>query len=220
MSRRGPIIATLWVVLASVSVAQEACNNCPAPSNGYGYSRGYAAGGCYGNGCDSQWFSRFCESVKRDYHRNKMWPEPFLQPDREAVMTPFAIQTANGVRRQNMLSDYHFNEENHQLTLAGETKLRWILTQQPPMRRTVFVQQGLAADVTATRMRAVQRASSRILPAEALADIVETNLPNDGWPAADSDAVSRAWNASRPDPRLRPGGIESAGAGGDTTSIR
>ena len=41
---------------------------------------------------------------------------------------------ANGWRRQNLLSDYHFNEENPQLNLAGETKVHYILTQMPPNR--------------------------------------------------------------------------------------
>src|SRR5690606_32610892 len=80
----------------------------------------------------AQWFENFCERFKRDYHRNKMWPEPFLQADRQATMAPFAIQTANGWRRQNLISDYHFQEGTNQLTLAGETKVRYILTQMPP----------------------------------------------------------------------------------------
>ena len=32
------------------------------------------------------------------------------------------MQVANGWRRQNLLSDYHFNEDNPQLNLAGETE--------------------------------------------------------------------------------------------------
>jgi hypothetical protein len=171
----------------------------------------------------AQWFETFKQNFKRDYHRNAMWPEPFLQPDRNAVMVPFAIQTANGWRRQNLLSDYHFDDVTNQLTLAGETKLRFILTQMPPSRRTVFVQQGLASDVTSARMHAVERASSRILPEGMVANVVESNLPNDGWPAADIDAVARKFNATRPDPRLSSGGISSGGSGSggyDNSSVK
>jgi len=160
------------------------------------------------------WWANF----KRDYHRNAQWPEPFFWQDRQAVMAPFAVQVANGWRRQNLLSDYHFDEATQQLTLAGETKLRYILTQMPPGRRVIFVQQGLAADVTASRMVSVQRASARMLPPDRVAEIQQSNLPNDGWPADDSDAVTRAWNSSRPEPRLKPGGIENGG--GDSTSIK
>jgi len=168
-----------------------------------------------------QWFDKACEAFKRDYRRNAMWPEPFLQPDREATMAPFAIQTANGWRRQNLLSDYHFTDGTSQLNLAGETKLRYILTQMPPSRRTVFVQQGLASDVTIARIDAVQRASTHIVPSGMMAQVVESNLPNDGWPASEVDTVTRKFNASTPDPRLPAGGISSGGSGGyDQSSIK
>jgi hypothetical protein len=157
----------------------------------------------------AQWFDKFCTNFKRDYHRNKMWPEPFLQADRQATMAPFAIQTANGWRRQNLISDYHFQEGTHQLTLAGESKVRFILTQMPPNRRIIFVQQAFAPEETQARIQAVERASSRMVPQGMVAQIVESNLPNDGWPADDVDAVTRKYNSSRPDPRL-PAASESS----------
>jgi hypothetical protein len=193
MLRCGPIILVVWVVLASAGTAR------------------------------AQWFETFKQNFKRDYHRNAMWPEPFLQPDRNATMAPFAIQTANGWRRQNLLSDYHFDDVTNQLTLAGETKLRYVLTQMPPTRRTVFVQQGLAANVTRSRMLAVERASSKIVPEGMVANVVESNLPNDGWPASDVDAVTRKFNATRPDPRLSPSSLSSGGSGSggyDNASIK
>ena len=171
----------------------------------------------------AQWFDNFCESFKRDYRRNSMWPEPFLQADRQATMAPFAIQTANGWRRRNLMSDYHFEDGTNQLTLAGETKLRYILTQMPPNRRIIFVQQGLAADVTEGRIHSVERAASRIVPPGMVAQVVETNLPNEGWPAEEIDAVSRKFNSSRPDPRLPAGGMSGGGSGAggyDSSSIK
>jgi hypothetical protein len=170
-----------------------------------------------------QWFEQFKANCKRDFRRNQMWPEPFLQPDRNAVMCPFAIQTANGWRRQNLLSDYHFDDATNQLNLAGESKLRYILTQMPPTRRTVFVQQGLAADVTQQRVQSVERMAERIVPPGMIANVVESNLPNDGWPAADIDAVTRKFIATTPDPRLPPGGISGGGSGSggyDNTSVK
>lgn len=168
----------------------------------------------------AQWFDTFCENFKRDYHRNKMWPEPFLQADRQATMAPFAIQTANGWRRQNLISDYHFEDGSDQLTLAGETKIRYILTQMPPARRTIFVQQGLTAEVTQARMGTVERASSRMAPPGMVAQVVESNLPNEGWPAAEIDAITRKFNSSQPDPRLPAGSMSSGQGGYDSTSVK
>ena len=70
----------------------------------------------------------------------------------------------------------------------------------PPNRRTIFVQRGLTPDVTALRIDVVQRAASRMVPAAMLADVVESDLPNDGWPADDVDAVAKQLerHASRP----------------------
>jgi hypothetical protein len=167
----------------------------------------------------AQWFETFCEKVKRDYHRNQCWPEPFLQADRAATIAPFGVMVANGWRRQNLISDYHFDEEKHQLSLAGETKLRFILTQMPPSRRTIFVQQGLTQEETALRMNAVNNAAVKILPPGVMPNVVESDLPNDGWPADDVDAVARRFNATRPDPRLQA--VQSngdSGGGGSNNS--
>ena len=76
----------------------------------------------------------------------RCWPEPFSAADREATIAPFGQMVANGWRRQNLISDYHFNDEDTQLTVAGEQKVRYILTQKPPSRRTIFVQQGLTPE--------------------------------------------------------------------------
>jgi hypothetical protein len=164
----------------------------------------------------AQWFSNFRDEVHRGYIRNNAWPEPFIRADREAVMLPFALMTANGWRRQNLISDYHFNEDGTQINLAGETKLRHILTQLPPNRRTVYVQQGLTAGETAHRIELVQRAAGRMVPVGFVADVVETNLPNDGWPADDVDAIAKKYQNSRPEPRLK--GSDDGGGGGQAGS--
>ena len=161
----------------------------------------------------AQWFSNFWSGVHRDYHRNQAWPEPFLRPDREAVSQPFAVMVANGWRRQNLLSDYHFDEDKSVLNLAGEMKLRFILTQMPPNRRIVFVQRGLSPDVTATRIDLVQQAAVVMLPAGSLPEVVESDLPNDGWPADDIDAVARKFQSTRPDPRLKNASSNASSGG-------
>ena len=184
MLRCGLAVAIVWTLLLSAAPAQ------------------------------AQWFTGFWSGVHRDYYRNKDWPEQFLRADREAVTVPIGLMVSNGWRRQNLLSDFHFNEDAPQLNQAGELKLQYILTQMSPQRRTVFVQRGASPDITATRMAVVQRTAARILPSGHLADVVESDLPNDGWPAEDADSISRKWQASRPDPRIRSASAAAGGSGG------
>lgn len=183
MFRYGPALVVLWTILLSA-----------APAEG-------------------QWFSNFCDNVRRGYHRNNAWPEPFLRSDREATMLPFSLMIGNGWRRQNLMADYHFNEDGTQLNLAGETKVRHILTQMPPNRRTLYVQQGLSPDETSRRIELVQRAASRMMPPGFVPEVVESDLANEGWPADDVDAISKKWQATRPDPRLKSPS-DSGGQGG------
>lgn len=166
----------------------------------------------------AQWAHDCWECFCRDYHRNAMWPEPFLMPDRQAVNAPFAMMVANGWRRQNLLSDYHFDEESNQLNVAGEMKVRFILTQMPPSRRTIFVQRGYTPDVTSARIAFVEGAAARVSPSGPIGGIVESDLPNDGWPADEIDAVARKFNATRPDPRLKAvsGADQSAAGAGNS----
>lgn len=184
MFRYGPALFIMWTLLVAASPAQA------QPSGD------------------------FWSNMRRDYKRNQSWPEPFLRPDREAVNLPFAIMVANGWRRQNLMSDYHFDENTAQLNLAGEMKLRYILTQMPPNRRTVFVQRGLTPDVTSTRIELVHRAGLAMIANGAMPDVVESDLPNDGWPADDIDAVGRQFRATRPDPRLKDVSAGSGSGGG------
>jgi hypothetical protein len=184
MLRCGPAILVAWMILMSAAPAE------------------------------AQWFTNFWDGMRTGYRRNKMWPEPFLQADRESANLPFSIMVANGWRRQNLLSDYHFNDGNQQLNQAGAMKLRFILTQMPPQRRTIFVQQGLTNDVTAVRIRMAQKEAAKILPPGYLADVVESDLPNDGWPADEIDAVAKSFQKSRPEPRLKKEAAADSASGG------
>ena len=169
----------------------------------------------------AQWLSDFHDRTCNEYKRNKYWPEPFIWADRQAAIAPFGTMVANGWRRQNLISDYHFNDDNPQLNMSGETKLHYILTQMPPSRRTVFVQRGLSPEETATRVSMVYRTALKMMPVGVMPDVVESDLPNDGWPADDIDAVARKFNATRPDPRLKDtsgGGGGGGGGGGNNSS--
>ena len=91
------------------------------------------------------------------------WPEPWICPDRQSVRAPMAVMAANGWRRQNMLTDLHFTD-NNQLTEAGELLVRWILYEAPQTRRAIYVHRGTTAEDTAVRMAAVAMTAQRPPP--------------------------------------------------------
>ena len=45
-----------------------------------------------------------------EYRENQLWPEPYIEPDRQAVRMPMEIMIAIGWQRQNTLNDHHFEE--------------------------------------------------------------------------------------------------------------
>ena len=160
----------------------------------------------------AQWFSEFFATIPRDFKRNNCWPDPFVQMDRESVRLPFQAMVVNGWRKQNLLSEHHFEEDTARLTQAGEIKVYWILSQVPPQHRTIFVQRAQNGDITTARVDAVQQTALRYVPAGELPEVVETNLPTDGRPAEVVDSINRAFNKNAKLPIL------PASSGGDTSS--
>ena len=62
------------------------------------------------------WVDSTAHYVRRGYHRNVLWPWPYVCPDRVAVREPFCIMVNNGWRRQNLLGPHHFNADATKLT--------------------------------------------------------------------------------------------------------
>ena len=87
--------------------------------------------------------------------RNRCWPNPFIEPDRQSVRSVIELMAHNGWRRQNLLSDHHFDAETGELNVVGERRVHYILTQTPPQRRTIYVEQGRREDKSAERVAAV-----------------------------------------------------------------
>jgi hypothetical protein len=145
---------------------------------------------------------QFWANTKRDFWRNNAWPQPFVETDRAAAVAPFAVMIDNGWRMQNLMGDYHFNPDSQELTNAGKEKIRWILTQVPPPRRTIFVQRGLDREKTAIRVDAVQKIAAQILPQGDLPAVEETNLEPKGWPAEEINNTYTKHLSTAPPPRL------------------
>jgi hypothetical protein len=150
-------------------------------------------------------------SVVRDIKRRQCWPEPFTAPDRATVRAPFAIQVANGWRRQNMLGEFHFEPATGELTEAGRLKVRWILTVCPQQHRLIYVHTAEREDETSARIHAVQQLAAQISP-RSLPPIMPTSISDDGWPADQVDLIGRKFQATTPAPRLP---ATSDGSGGE-----
>lgn len=140
--------------------------------------------------------------IKSGYHRNVDWPYPYMCPDRVAVREPFETMIRNGWRRQNLLGAYFFNPETHQLTLAGELQVRWIMTQAPPEYRQVFIERSIDPAVTADRIATTRQYASRVSLDGQMPEVFETNMMADGRPASIVDVTNVKFLENMPVPVL------------------
>ncbi len=147
-------------------------------------------------------WTEFWEGVHLDWHRMNCWPEPFSHADRDLVRQPLIAMTDNGWRMENTLSDHLFDVEKHTLTQAGALKVRWIVTQAPSHRRTVFVLRGATPDATLARVESVQASITQLAPQGARPEVLLTDVIPVGGSGDYFDAVDRALKDSIPAPRL------------------
>lgn len=146
--------------------------------------------------------TKFTYDVVRGWKRNNFWPRSFNYPDRQASRAPFVTMVHNGWRQQNLLSQYHFDTDTGTLSPAGQEKLRWILLQAPQQHRTVYVGRASTAEQTATRIGAVHKLASQILPEGQIPAVMETDIVAGGWSAERIDTIGRKFQDSTPEPRL------------------
>jgi hypothetical protein len=139
---------------------------------------------------------------QQDFWRNNCWPQPFQATDRELTRAPLIAMTAAGWRQNNTLSDHFFNVEDQSINQAGELKLRWIVTQAPPHRRTVFVLRGPTQDSTNARVVAVQRVVEKFALDGPRPDVLITTIIPPGASGDYFDQVDRQLKQSIPAPRL------------------
>jgi hypothetical protein len=158
------------------------------------------------------WVDHGVHYVKRGYHQNKVWPWPYVCADRIAVREPFCIMINNGWRRQNLLGPHHFTDNATQLTSAGELRVRWIMTQAPGERRTIFIERDVNPAVTASRVAIARSYASQVTTDGQLAQVVETHLISEGRPASVVDDTNVRFQESLPPPTLPAAtvGLESS----------
>ncbi|NIO47025.1 MAG: hypothetical protein GTN77_09620 [Planctomycetales bacterium] len=138
---------------------------------------------------------------KTTYHRNKCWPQPFVYPDNASARAPFARMIHNGWQMQNLVASHHFGDDA-KLTEAGQRHVRWIVTEAPVRRRTVYVQQAETAHLTEARLAAARNYAQRFATDQQHVDVQPSNSTPRGWPADYVDAINVKFFESTPDPRI------------------
>lgn len=161
----------------------------------------------YGHCCQS---GSVCESYWSGYCANVMWPSIFVPPSRRGICETYAVMIDNGWRRQNLLGDYHFESESNELTKAGELKVKWILTQAPQHRRSVFVQRAENEMQTASRVAQVNQFAASMSPAVGMIDVNDTHIVAEGRSAGAVDAMFVGFQANMPPPVLPTDAGESS----------
>jgi len=175
---------------------------------------------CQTNRAQADWYTMkakwhaFWDRVHVDTHRSNAWPQPFVDADRQAIRSTLAVMVDNGWRLQNTLSDPMFNAETQELTRAGELKIRWILTQMPAARRTIFVLRGRTDAITKTRLKSAEKAAAAVLGADGQTAIAITDTVPRGGSGDYYERVNRGYENSVPPPRL-PQMDGSSGEGGE-----
>lgn len=146
-----------------------------------------------------QWKTGF----QRAWWLNRVWPEPWIAPDRAAVRAPFAVMVAKGWQEQNTLTSEHFEETEPELSETGRLKVADILINSPPQYRTVFVERNFGdGPSTAQRIQAVEQYVYREIPDLGPVAVEETLRKRPGTSGDATDNTMRQWQATQPTPRL------------------
>jgi hypothetical protein len=148
------------------------------------------------------WIDDGAHYIKHGYRENKVWPWPYVCADRIAVREPFCMMINNGWRRQNLLGPHHFTANADKLTTAGELRVRWIMTQAPSQRRTIYIERDIDPAITAERLTTARSYASQVSPEGQIAQVVETYLISEGRPASVVDATNVRFQESLPPPAL------------------
>ena len=191
-------LSALFAVCLAVS-AEVAQAQCDGPC---AYSTTMA-----GPGCGTY---TACDYFRAGYIANRSWPSQFVPAARRGVCDAIAAMSNNGWRRQNLLGDYHFEQDTNKLTKAGEMKVNWILTQAPPQRRMVYVQRAASEEDTSTRIASVQNYGGTMSPTIASVNVMDTHIVAEGHRASTVDSIFVGYHENRPPPVL-PAANSSAG---------
>ena len=154
----------------------------------------------YGQQCGCQ--PSLGQQFRAGYDANVQWPRHYIPPARRTVCATYAAMVNNGWRRQNLLGNYHFNQQTNQLTNAGKLKVNWILSQAPANRRNVFVQRGVEELETTARIASVHDYAGNMSPNVGQVNVNDTHIVAEGHSASSVDSVFVGYEANRLPPVL------------------
>ncbi len=156
---------------------------------------------CGATSASADWHD-FWHRLHIGYYRNNAWPDPFNELDANDVVSPFQVMTYNGWKLHNTIGHEQFRDGDGALLAAGFKRVRWIATQAPPNRRSVYVLRGYTSEETEARVAAVQESLASF-------DVIgpkPTILITDVEPASSSGAwatkINREWLEQMAAPRL------------------
>jgi hypothetical protein len=152
--------------------------------------------------CQNYYQPTFMDVNEAAFRDNNRWPHQYTWPSRRGICQSFAIMANNGWQRQNLLGQYHFDPKTGELSAAGRVKVQWILTQAPPQRRTIYVEQFGEQQLMAARVQSVQTLAANLATGAGPADVQETLLHDDGHPAGSVDAVFTGFSTNQKPPVL------------------
>ena len=105
-------------------------------------------------------WSSFWHKFHVDTARNNAWPDPFNEADARDTMAPFEIMKQNGWKLHNTIGHDLFREGDGVLMASGSNQVRWIATQAPQSRRTIYVLKGHSRLETEARLASVRQTLS------------------------------------------------------------
>ena len=146
------------------------------------------------------------------YRANVCWPAQFVPAARRSVLSAYDVITNNGWRRQNLLGAYHFDPDTNELTEAGKLKVKWILSQAPVHRRSIFVERGADQSQTASRVASVHSWTGGMSPMVDSVDVNDTHIVAEGHSAGAVDNVFVGFQTNQRPPVLPPEGSSSGGS--------
>ncbi len=149
----------------------------------------------------ADWHS-FWHNFHVNYARNRAWPEPFTEADAMQTVAPFEIMTHNGWRAHNTIGHDLFRRGDGALLAAGRERVRWIASQAPHQRRTVYVLQGETRNETASRVHAVRQSLDRLELDHGLPQVMVTSIEPASAPGPWAEKINRERLSQMPSPVL------------------
>jgi hypothetical protein len=151
----------------------------------------------------AEWkWNHFWHGLHVGFHRNNAWPDPFNEVDAAQVIAPFEIMKANGWRMHNTIGHELFRGGDGALLASGHRRVRWIATQSPESRRTVYVLRGETQAETAARVASVQSTLDKIAMEGPLPEVLVTDVEPPAASGEWATKINREWIEHLTAPRL------------------